>query len=109
MPYRRVLPDRPLPAGRRVADGRPDAGRHVAAAAVSGGAVSWPFHAPTLAAQYIIKDIILVAARMVIAATWTGAKIVATPTPMLFRLRQKAPQVVHSSLALTLPQVQKIS
>lgn len=68
-----------------------------------------PFHAPTLAAQYIIKDIILVAAGMVIAATWTGAKIVATPTPMLVSLRQKAPQVVYSPLALTLPQLQKVS
>ena len=38
-----------------------------------------PLHAPTLAAQYIIKDIILVAAGMVIASTWTGAKIVAVP------------------------------
>ena len=68
-----------------------------------------PFHAPTLAAQYIIKDIILVAAGMVVAATWTGAKIVATPTPMLLSLRQKAPQVVHGPLALHLPQLQKIS
>ena len=38
-----------------------------------------PFHAPTLAAQYIVKDIILVAAGMVIASTWTGAQIVAQP------------------------------
>jgi len=38
-----------------------------------------PTHAPTLAAQYIIKDIILVAAGMVIASTWTGARIVAKP------------------------------
>lgn len=38
-----------------------------------------PHHAPTLAAQYIIKDIILIAAGMVIASTWTGARIVAQP------------------------------
>eukprot|EP01034_Spumella_vulgaris_P019566 gene19566-25021_t len=41
-----------------------------------------PMHAPTLAAQYIIKDIILIAAGMVIASTWTGAKIVAKPQTM---------------------------
>ena len=41
-----------------------------------------PSHAPTLAAQYIIKDIILVAAAMVIASTWTGARIVAEPRSM---------------------------
>ncbi len=33
-------------------------------------------HTPTLAAQYIIKDVVLVAAGMVIASTWTGARIV---------------------------------
>lgn len=59
-----------------------------------------PFHAPTLAAQYIIKDIILIAAGMVIAATWTGAKIIAKPTPMLVRLRQKSSRIVGGSLTL---------
>jgi putative oxidoreductase len=33
-------------------------------------------HTPTLAAQYIIKDVVLVAAGMVIASTWTGARLV---------------------------------
>lgn len=68
-----------------------------------------PFHAPTLAAQYIIKDIILVAAGMVIAATWTGAKIVATPAPLLFSRHPKAPRVAHSSLTLNLFRFQKVS
>ncbi|WP_460673820.1 hypothetical protein [Larkinella ripae] len=43
----------------------------------SGELFPGPLHAPTLAAQYIIKDIILVAAGLVIASTWTGARIVA--------------------------------
>lgn len=40
---------------------------------------SGTLHAPTLEAQYIIKDVILIAAGMVIASTWTGARIVARP------------------------------
>lgn len=35
-----------------------------------------PIHAPTLAAQYIIKDVVLIAAALVMAATWTGARLV---------------------------------
>jgi uncharacterized membrane protein YphA (DoxX/SURF4 family) len=46
-----------------------------------------PYHAPTLAAQYIIKDIILVAAGMVVASTWTGARIVAEPQGLRQSLR----------------------
>ncbi len=54
--------------------------------------------APTLAAQYIIKDIILVAAALVIAATWTGARIVAEPKSMKSTLRAKrAPRVIGVS------------
>ena len=56
------------------------------------------FHAPTLAAQYIIKDIILVAAGMVIASTWTGARIVAEPTSMLASLRSRRVPRVHHPL-----------
>jgi putative oxidoreductase len=41
-----------------------------------------PGGAPTLAAQYIIKDIVLVAAALVIASTWTGARIVPEPRTM---------------------------
>ncbi len=46
----------------------------------SGEFFAGPYHAPTLAAQYIIKDVVLVAAGMVIAATLTGARIVAEPS-----------------------------
>ncbi len=35
-----------------------------------------PYHAPTLVAQYIIKDVVLVAEGMLVVATWTGARIV---------------------------------
>lgn len=52
-----------------------------------------PLHAPTLAAQYIIKDIILVAAGMVVAATWTGARIVAEPQSLRSTLRTRIPGV----------------
>jgi uncharacterized membrane protein YphA (DoxX/SURF4 family) len=52
-----------------------------------------PTHAPSLAAQYILKDIILVAAGMVIASTWTGAQIVAKPTRMLTSLKRRVPKV----------------
>lgn len=51
-------------------------------------------YAPTLVAQYIIKDVILVAAAMVIAATWTGARIVAEPRSMKSTLlAREAPRV----------------
>lgn len=52
-----------------------------------------PMHAPTLAAQYIIKDIILIAAGMVIASTWTGAKIVAKPQSLRSTLGKRVPNV----------------
>lgn len=55
-----------------------------------------PMHAPTLAAQYIIKDIILIAAGMVIASTWTGAKIVAKPQTMRSTLGKRVPNVYKS-------------
>lgn len=55
-----------------------------------------PLHAPTLAAQYIIKDIILVAAGMVIASTWTGARIVAQPQSLRSTLPRRLPRVERS-------------
>lgn len=55
-----------------------------------------PYYAPTLAAQYIIKDIILVAAGMVIASTWTGAHIVAEPRSLRSTLRKSVPIRVRS-------------
>ncbi len=54
---------------------------------------SGPSYTPTLAAQYIVKDVVLVAAGMVIASTWTGARIVAEPRSMRSTLRAKAPHV----------------
>ncbi|MEZ0487873.1 DoxX family membrane protein [Fibrella aquatica] len=53
-------------------------------------------HAPTLAAQYIIKDIILVAAGMVLASTWTGARIVAQPQSLRSTLPRPVPKVERS-------------
>jgi putative oxidoreductase len=55
-----------------------------------------PLHAPTLAAQYIIKDIILVAAGMVIASTWTGARIVAQSQSLRNSLSRRLPRVERS-------------
>lgn len=52
-----------------------------------------PLHAPTLAAQYIIKDIILVAAGMVIASTWTGAHLVVQSTSLSASLRRPLARV----------------
>jgi putative oxidoreductase len=56
-----------------------------------------PLHAPTLAAQYIVKDVILVAAAMVIASTWAGARIVAEPRTMKSTLFTKVPRTVVAS------------
>ena len=62
------------------------------------GELFGPSLTPTLAAQYIIKDVILIAAALVIAATWTGARIVAEPRSMkstlLFR---ESPRVSRPS------------
>jgi len=55
------------------------------------------YHAPTLAAQYIVKDIILVAAAMVLASTWSGARIVAEPKSMRSTLRSTIPHVIVAS------------
>lgn len=50
-------------------------------------------HAPTLVAQYILKDVVLVAVGMVLASTWSGARIVAEPKSMRSTLRARAPHV----------------
>ncbi len=50
-------------------------------------------HAPTLVAQYILKDVVLVAVGMVLASTWSGARIVAEPKSMRSTLRARAPRV----------------
>jgi uncharacterized membrane protein YphA (DoxX/SURF4 family) len=57
-----------------------------------------PMHAPTLAAQYIIKDIILVAAGMVIASTCTGVSIAAEPTSLRIALIKRLTRVQRSQL-----------
>lgn len=58
---------------------------------------SGPGYAPTLAAQYIVKDVILVAVGLVIAATWTGARIVAEPRSMRTSLQEGTPRAHRSS------------
>ena len=50
-------------------------------------------HAPTLVAQYILKDVVLVAVGMVLASTWSGARIVAEPRSMRSTLTAGAPRV----------------
>ncbi len=50
-------------------------------------------HAPTLVAQYILKDVVLVAVGMVLASTWSGARIVAEPRSMRSTLGARAPRV----------------
>ncbi len=52
-----------------------------------------PLHTPTLAAQYIIKDVVLVAAGMVIASTWTGARIVPERRSMRSTFGARVPRV----------------
>ena len=63
---------------------------------------SGPFHAPTLAAQYIIKDIILIAAGMVIASTWTGARIVSRPQSLRSTLTRRVPGVFQETGSISL-------
>lgn len=41
-----------------------------------------PFHAPTLEGQYVLKDVVLVAAAMVVATGFRGAKICYPTTPI---------------------------
>lgn len=56
-------------------------------------------HTPTLAAQYIIKDIVLVAAGMVIASTWTGARIVPERRSMRSTLGMGIPRIYDAGQA----------
>ena len=65
-----------------MADGSPVSGSDVPLVLFHGELFSGPHHAPTLVAQYIIKDVVLVMAGMVISSTWTGARIVAEPRSM---------------------------
>jgi uncharacterized membrane protein YphA (DoxX/SURF4 family) len=43
---------------------------------------SGPHHAPTLEGQYVLKDLILVAATLVLATTLRGAQLTAHPHPL---------------------------
>ncbi len=52
-----------------------------------------PGHAPTLVAQYIIKDVVLIGAGLVIAATWTGGHLVAAPQSLRSTLRTRVSTV----------------
>jgi uncharacterized membrane protein YphA (DoxX/SURF4 family) len=52
-----------------------------------------PGHAPTLVAQYIIKDVVLLGAGLVIAATWTGGQFVAAPQRLRSTLGRRVPAV----------------
>lgn len=64
--------------------------------------------APTLAAQYIVKDVVLVAAAAVIAATWTGARIVAEPRSLQSTLRaREAPRVADPRRPEMLPSLRR--
>ncbi|MBA2362573.1 MAG: DoxX family protein [Chloroflexia bacterium] len=68
---------------------------------------SGPSHAPSLAAQYIIKDVVLVGAGLVIAATWNGAQIVAEPRSMRSTLRAAAPKVMRRTPTEMQPTAQR--
>lgn len=50
-------------------------------------------------AQYILKDVVLVAVGMVLASTWSGARIVAEPKSMQSTLRARTPRVIAASRA----------
>ena len=52
-----------------------------------------PGHAPPLVAQYIIKDVVLIGAGLVIAATWPGGHLVAAPQSLRSTLGRRVPPV----------------
>ena len=62
---------------------------------------SGPLHAPSLVAQYILKDVILVAVGMVLASTWSGARIVPEPRSMRSTLGSGAPRVVSTRVGVS--------
>lgn len=59
-----------------------------------GGLFAGPSHATTLAAQHIVKDVMLVAAAVVVASTWAGARIAAHPRSIGSTLVTMAPRKV---------------
>ncbi|CAN5147601.1 hypothetical protein BH20ACT22_BH20ACT22_12650 [soil metagenome] len=62
-----------------------------------------PLHAPTLAAQYVIKDVVLLAVGLLLAATWTGARLVPEPRTMRSTLRAKPPRLAPARVEETRP------
>jgi len=62
-----------------------------------------PLHASSLEAQYIIKDLILIAAGMVIASTWT--RIVARPQSFKSTLARRGPGISRDPTSI--PNVRK--
>jgi uncharacterized membrane protein YphA (DoxX/SURF4 family) len=62
---------------------------------------SW--FAPTLAAQYIVKDVVLVAAALLLASTWTGARIVVEPRSLSSTLRAGPPRVIRDAAPAAVP------
>jgi len=54
-----------------------------------------PGYAPTLMAQYIINDGVLLGAGLVIVATWTVGHLVAAPQSLRSTLRGHVPRVQH--------------
>jgi len=62
---------------------------------------SW--FAPTLAAQYIVKDVVLVAAALLLASTWTGARIVVEPRSLSSTLRSGPPHVSSDAAPAAVP------
>jgi putative oxidoreductase len=48
---------------------------------LTGRLFSGPHHAPTLEGQYVLKDIVFVAATLVLASTLRGARLHSGPRP----------------------------
>jgi uncharacterized membrane protein YphA (DoxX/SURF4 family) len=62
----------------------------------AGGLFAGPSHATTLAAQHIVKDVMLVAAA-VVESTWAGARIAAHPRSIGSTLVTMAPRKIVAS------------
>ncbi len=70
---------------------------------LSGRLFAGPYHAPTLEGQYVLKDIILVAAGMVIAAaTFRGGRLVRSDLAPAARVRSGVPLDGEQKLRLVL-------
>jgi uncharacterized membrane protein YphA (DoxX/SURF4 family) len=67
-----------------------------------------PGHAPTLVAQYIIKDVVLIGAGFVIAATWTGGQLVAVPQSLRSTLGKRVPPVRSQRPAMSMQPIDQV-